>query len=129
MLLFGGQKKDSLTADLIAIDLESLTWFIMPIDSEGGPAAARMSASMVTVKNRIYIFGGLKLHAINSYKTLDTYCIAEYTNHDRKWRWIVRDEPYPEHILSLGYDLGAVPVYGGKKILLMAGRDNDNDVS
>lgn len=129
MLLFGGRKKNALSANLIAVDLENLTWFIIPIDSEGGPATARMSASMVAVKDRIYIFGGMGLHARNSYKTSNTYCVAEYTNHDRKWRWIVRDEPYPEHIPSLGYDLGAVPVYDGKKILLMAGRKDDTDVS
>lgn len=82
-----------------------------------------MSAAMVTVKDQIYIFGGTGPK--NSYKTLDTYCVAEYANHDRKWRWIVRDE----HIPSLGYNLGAVSVYGGRKILLVMGRDNNTDVS
>lgn len=124
MLLFGGQQKNRLCADLIAVDLESLTWFIIPV--EGGSVAARMSASMVTVKDRVYIFGGTGSRCC---RTLDTYSVAEYTNLDRKWQWIVRDEPYPEHVPSLGYDLGVVPVYGGKKILLIAGRDNNTDVS
>lgn len=127
MLVFGGRKNNSLKTDLIAVNLESLVWFYITV--EGGPIVARMSASMVTVKDHIYIFGGLASQAKNAYITLNTFCVAEHTNQDQKWRWIVRDQAYPEHIPSLGYDLGVVPVYDGKKILLIAGRDDDTDVS
>ena len=123
MLLFGGVNKKTLSSDLIAVNLDELTWFIVQV--EGAPVTTRTSSRMVTVGNRVFIFGGVG----GDSKFLDTYCVAEYNNHDMKWRWTVRDKPYPAHVPSLGQNLEAVSVYGGKKILLTAGRDDDQDVS
>ena len=123
MLLFGGRIKKKLSSDLIAVNLEDLTWFIVQVD--GDPVTPRMASSMVTVDNRVFIFGGVGSRD----ETLDNFCVAEYTTHDMKWRWVVRDEQYPRHVPSLGMGLEAISVYGGKKILLLAGRDDDQDVS
>jgi hypothetical protein len=127
MLLFGGRNKKALTSDLVAVNLDDLTWFVIQV--EGDPVIPRRSSSMVTVDNRVFIFGGSGCRGRGDSKILNTYCVAEYTNHDMKWRWVVRDEPFPEHIPSLGQGLNATSVYGGKKILLTPGRDGDDDVS
>lgn len=127
MLLFGGRNKRTLSSELIAVNLDELTWFTIQI--EGAPATPRRSSSMAAIGNRLFIFGGVGLNGGSENKVLNTYCVAEYTNHDMKWRWIVRDKPYPDHVPSLGWDLNATSVYGGKKILLTAGRNGDLDVS
>jgi len=121
MLLFGGRIKKTLSSELIALDIHELTWFV--VQMEGASVVSRMSPIMVTIDRRIFIFGGCGEDG----EILNTYCVAEYTQ--PKWRWIVRDEPYPGHVPSLGLDLDAASVFGGKKILLTAGRDNDADVS
>ena len=127
MLLFGGRNKRAFSSDLIAVNLDDLTWFSVQV--EGGPVIPRRSSSMVTVENRVFIFGGSGSRDRSDANILNTYCVAEYTNHDMKWRWVVRDKPFPDHVPSLGQGLHAISVYGGKKILLTAGRDGDDDVS
>jgi hypothetical protein len=127
MLLFGGRNKRKLSSDLIAVNLDELTWFTIQV--EGASPTPRRSSSMAAIGNRVFIFGGVGLSGGSENKILNTYCVAEYSNHDMKWRWIVRDEPYPDHVPPLGWDLTATSVYGGKKILLTAGRDDDLNVS
>jgi hypothetical protein len=127
LLLFGGRNKETLSRDLIAVNLDELTWFIVQV--EGASVLPRQSSSMVVIDNRLFIFGGIGLSGRRDNEILNSYCVAEYSNHDTKWRWIVRDEQYPDHIPSLGQDSRAISVYGGKKILLTAGRDSDLDVS
>src|SRR5882762_10929409 len=55
MLLFGGRKQlgHKLTSDLIAVNLQELTWFIVSV--EGASVIPRMSPSMITVGNCAYI--------------------------------------------------------------------------
>ncbi|KAJ6588116.1 hypothetical protein B0H19DRAFT_1226040 [Mycena capillaripes] len=93
-LLFGGYDGDSenLTNDLIAVDLDLLTWWF--VDVQGTPLRPRMGASMVVTKY----------------------------SPETRWTWRASDAPIPRGIPVLGYDIQATPVYGGLKILLTQGR-------
>lgn len=113
------------------MDLDTNIWFVVPL--QGGPVRPRMSATMVTIGQRLYIFGGLGWDekARECQEVLDTFSVAECTGdaNDRQWRWLVQDRPYPDGVPSLGFQhLHAMPVYSGKKILLTAGRDDDTEV-
>jgi hypothetical protein len=123
ILIFGGRKNKTVSSDLYAVDVDDLAWWAVRV--EGGPVAARMCASIVAIDTRIYIFGGLTF----AEEAVLSFCVAEYTPDDRRWKWIVCDQPYPQHIPDLGYGGEAIPVYNGKKIMLTGGRTEDTSVS
>ncbi|KAJ6453580.1 hypothetical protein C8R45DRAFT_847062 [Mycena sanguinolenta] len=120
-LLFGGHDTDNPTSELIAVDLDLLIWWVVEV--QGTPLRARMSASMVAVDNRLFIFGGRDDFAGNA-PVIRTYSIAEY-NPRTRWTWRVSDAPLPPDLPPLGYLIQSVPVFNGKKILLTQGRTSD----
>lgn len=103
---------------MIAVDIHDLTWWY--IDIHGGPAERRMGASMVSVNNALYIFGGIQ-SADEDTEPLSSFSIAQYDPRTGEWRWDVANEPYPAHVPNLGVCAAAVPIYKGTKILLMPG--------
>ncbi|KAJ7118440.1 hypothetical protein C8R43DRAFT_934201 [Mycena crocata] len=129
-LLFGGHIRDvGPTSDMIAIDLDLLTWWF--VDVQGAPIRPRMSACMVAVDNKIFIFGGRDKFEENSPASpIRTYSVAQYTPQTR-WTWQTADQPFPPDLPLLGYSIQATPVYGGQKIILTQGRVDDSplDVS
>ncbi|KAK7042619.1 hypothetical protein R3P38DRAFT_2891455, partial [Favolaschia claudopus] len=122
-LLFGGYdlEAEGPTSRLIAIDLDLETWWF--VDVRGAPIRPRMAASMVAIKNRLFIFGGRDNFETGS-PPIGTYSIAEYTA-ETQWTWRVSDAPIPGELPSLGYSIQCVPVFDGQKILLFNGRSSD----
>lgn len=132
LLSFGGRLgiEGSPSQDLVALDLDSLIWSIVPI--QGNAVRGRMSATMVVIGQQIFIFGGLGLNNTTSeYEVLNSFFVAECTCDENygSWAWLVRDQDYPTGVPSLGFDnLQGIPVYDGKKILLTSGRLNSEEV-
>ncbi|KAJ7178187.1 hypothetical protein C8R46DRAFT_988336 [Mycena filopes] len=124
LILFGGfnTTAGNPVSDLVAVDLDSMVWCF--IDIQGAPILPRMSACIVGVKNRLFIFGGRDQFEDKS-PPLRTYSIAEYTQQTR-WTWRVTDAPFPPDLPLLGHTIQATPVYDGQKILLTHGRINDD---
>ncbi|KZP17010.1 hypothetical protein FIBSPDRAFT_747770 [Athelia psychrophila] len=134
LLSFGGRqgKEGPPSQDLIGLDLDSLIWSIIPV--EGGAVRGRMSATMVVVGQKLFIFGGLGWNKdAGECEVVNTFSVAECTGDENygHWMWLVRDLDYPAGVPSLGFcNLQGIPVYEGKKILLTAGRlKNDEPFS
>jgi hypothetical protein len=126
--IFGGRyNTDKISSDLIAIDVDDLEWRIVHVD--GGPVTPRRAAEMTVIGNKLYIFGGDKGFSCNDNDVLNSFSLAEYCCDTDRWTWVVRDEPYPDHVPFLGYQALIAPVYGGKKILLMPGRERIKEAS
>lgn len=117
--LFGGYDTENSTSELIAVDLDLLIWWF--VDVQGTPLRPRLSASMVAVDNRLFIFGGRENFDSPGIRT---YSIAEYTPRTR-WTWRVSDAPLPPDLPLLGYGIQSTPVFNGQKILLTRGRTSD----
>ncbi|KAJ7816349.1 hypothetical protein B0H14DRAFT_1396429 [Mycena olivaceomarginata] len=119
MFLFGGYdpRSKSVTADLIAINLDSLLWWY--VDVRGSPVVPRMSASMVATRNRIFIFGGRSKFE-DECPGISTYSIAVY-NSQVESAWAVSDRPLPSALSPLGYSIRAIPINKGTEILLTRG--------
>ncbi|KAJ6588127.1 hypothetical protein B0H19DRAFT_977992 [Mycena capillaripes] len=125
-LIFGGHDTQNPKNDLIAVDLDLLTWWFAEV--QGTPLRPRMGASMVAINNRLFIFGGRDQFSDDYPPIIRTYSIAEYSPQTR-WTWRVSDAPLPPDLPLLGYNIRATPVYGGQKILLTQGRvHNDNPI-
>lgn len=128
VFVFGGHdpSKNQAMADLIAIDVDDLSWWYVKI--EGGPITGRIQSALVGIENRLYVFGGKeKFTNAGHSPSFASYCVAEYVA-DRGWTWSVRDQPYPPGLPSLGAGGKAIPVYENKKILLTPGRSGDHEV-
>ena len=127
VFLFGGfdYAKDRATSDLIAIDVDNLSWWYVKI--HGGPTNDRIHHAVVGIHNRLYIFGG-KEQFNDEAPCFASYSIAEYSLDEGLWRWVVCDHAYPSHIPALGFGGKVVPVYNGKKILLTPGRNSSSAV-
>ncbi|KAJ7870161.1 hypothetical protein B0H14DRAFT_2726315, partial [Mycena olivaceomarginata] len=119
MFLFGGYDPESQapTANLIAIDLDLLIWWYA--DVCGTPIVPRMSATMVAIKNRLFIFGGRTQWKDDS-PAIATYSIAIY-DPQSQWTWAISDEFMPPETPPLGYGIQAIPIDDGEKILLTRG--------
>jgi hypothetical protein len=121
LMLFGGydHTKSKRSSSLIAIDVDCHSWWW--VRPEGIPVISRLSPTMVAIKNRLYIFGGLQDEVV-----LKSYSIIEYA--DGAWRWIERDRhacypdgsELPSELFAL--TASAVSLYNGKQILLTPGR-------
>jgi Kelch motif len=111
LLVFGGKNEDGdFTADFFCLDLLKLMWSKFVV--EGGSICPRWDASTVVFQNKLYIFGG------SGKENLHTYSVAEFSSSLNTWTWQIIDKP-------LGGDLSssrlmAVPLYGGRKILIIA---------
>ncbi|KAJ7140061.1 hypothetical protein C8R43DRAFT_1018808 [Mycena crocata] len=124
-MLFGGSDDArNVKSDMIAVDLDLLTWWVVNVQGNPiHPIRPRLSASMVAINDRLFIFGG-RDEFEDDYDPprppplIPTYSIAHYTA-QTGWRWQFSDLPAP---LNLGYSIQATPVYNGQKILLMQGR-------
>jgi hypothetical protein len=126
MFLFGGHDPGSqrTTADLIAIDLDSFIWWYA--DVGGTPILPRMSASMIALRNQLFIFGGRR-EDDDSCPGIGTYSIAVYDPHTQ-WTWTVSDAPIPVNICPLGYGIQATPIADGEMILLTRGWVENTEV-
>ena len=125
MFLFGGHDPESqrTTADLIVIDLELFIWWYA--DVRGTSIVPRLSASMVAIKDQLFIFGGRSKWEDDS-PGIGTYSIAEYSP-QTQWTWTISDIPIPPNIPPLGYGIQATPI-DGRNILLTRGWVGDAEV-
>ncbi|KAK0194615.1 hypothetical protein F5146DRAFT_444383 [Armillaria mellea] len=120
VFLFGGYDGTEINSQLIAINVNTKVWSVVPVE---GTVAPRMDAAMVGIGNRLYVFGGRQRFDHDS-SNLNSYSIAECT--DARWKWICKDVPYPPHVPDLGFGGKALTVYGGKQVLLTVGRISTN---
>lgn len=132
IFLFGGTiaqgRNERTSSDLYSIDLDSLVWEKM--DIQDGPIVGRIQSSLIVVDNFLYIFGGKPRHDISKRSAippLASYSIAEYMPATKIWRWVVRDQAYPENVPAI-VEGNAISVYDGKKILLTSGRPGEKEV-
>ena len=128
LLLFGGYDANSeqVSSKLIVIDLRHLEWWYQPV--EGGVPTGRIDPTMVTVGQKLYIFGGYRRFGGDFGDPHNSYCIASLSDDGKAWSWEVRDVPYSEKIPP-GTRLGrATPIYNGTKILLTKWRTTNDDV-
>ncbi|KAJ7030594.1 hypothetical protein C8F04DRAFT_1236417 [Mycena alexandri] len=131
LFIFGGQVNGTdendlgeISSELIAIDVDSLKWWV--VDVAGGGVAPRRESSLVVVKDQLFIFGG-RTQADGQFESTESYSIC--TLRAGQWTWDVRDEPYPDHMPALGFCGDAVVIQDGnaQKILLTVGcTDPDN---
>jgi hypothetical protein len=127
IFLFGGRHGKKIKSDLIAIDIDNLLWWVVPV--EGGSVSPRMDAAMVAIGTRIHIFNGLRQFDPDEvYYAMDSFSIIDYDPKTCQWRWLVCDQIYPPDLPDMGSSTCAVPVYDGKQILLIAGRKQDDGV-
>ena len=120
--LFGGDKDGRAVSSLVVIDVDHHLWW--EVD---GAVTPRINAASVGIGNRLYIFGGYEVPFGNT--TFRSYSIVEY-NANGDWIWVVQDRPYPASLPAIpSIDTAAVSLYGGKKILLMPGRETQKGVS
>ncbi|KAF7305250.1 hypothetical protein HMN09_00775800 [Mycena chlorophos] len=127
LIFFGGQPRgaNAACADLICVDVQRLRWWKVLIN--GPLPRGRTGAAMVAHDKRLFIFGGRSSREDNA-EVLDSFSIATFDSQRRQWSWTVADEPMPlSPGTSLGYQLGATLVYGGKKVLLMQGHLTEQD--
>ncbi|KAJ7795496.1 hypothetical protein B0H14DRAFT_2391580, partial [Mycena olivaceomarginata] len=125
MFLFGGHdpKSKKVTADLIAINMDSFIWWYVEIP---GSPAPRMSATMVAIRNKIFIFGGRNKFEDDS-SGIAAYSMAVY-NPQAGWTWAVSDRPLPSTLSPLGYSIRATPMDNGAEILLTRGYVDNSEV-
>ncbi|KAJ7792690.1 hypothetical protein B0H14DRAFT_3562575, partial [Mycena olivaceomarginata] len=119
MFLFGGHDPESQapTANLISIDLDLFIWWYT--DVRGTPIVPRMSATMLAIRNRLFIFAGRTQWNDDS-PAIATYSVAIYDQQGR-WTWAILDESMPSETPPLGYGIQAIPIDDGEKILLTRG--------
>ncbi|KAF7331240.1 hypothetical protein MKEN_00001000 [Mycena kentingensis (nom. inval.)] len=116
LMIFGGFDGDSSTAGLICVDPTNRTWSNVVL--AGRAPRPRIDAAIVAHKNSLFIFGGREEPGdIRAAKVISTYSVATL-GESGQWTWSVTDERMP----NLGSHIQACPVYGGKMILLTAGR-------
>ena len=128
LLLFGGYDADSeqVSSKLIVVDLRHLEWWYQPV--EGGVPTGRINPTMVTIGQKLYVFGGYRRYGGEFGDPHHSYCIASLSDDGKAWSWEVRDVPYSEKIPP-GTILGrATPIYNGTKILLTKWRTTNDDV-
>ncbi|KAJ7856957.1 hypothetical protein B0H14DRAFT_703945, partial [Mycena olivaceomarginata] len=82
MFLFGGHDPESQapTANLISIDLDLFIWWYT--DVRGTPIVPRMSATMLAIRNRLFIFAGRTQWNDDS-PAIATYSVAIYNQQGR----------------------------------------------
>jgi hypothetical protein len=126
MFLYGGHDcdTDTVKGDLIAVDLDHLMWWFVPID----PGVPRFAACMVAVGQSLYIFGGCRHSAQGEGEEdiIRSFSVVEYVTETGTWNWQIPERGYD---IDLGYDIGGMAVFEGQKILLLAGRNNNKEVS
>ena len=128
MFIYGGYDShtDTVKGDLIAVDLDHLMWWFVAID----PGVPRFAACMVAVDQSLYIFGGCRDSAQGEgEEDLDiirSFSVVEYVTETGTWNWKIPERAYD---IDLGYDFGGIAVFEGQKILLLAGRNDDKEVS
>ncbi|KAG8924588.1 hypothetical protein FRC02_010339, partial [Tulasnella sp. 418] len=155
LLVFGGSEPSTLspqysisTNSLIALDLDenSLTWNyvdttvnILPRHDEDKTAVKQLkgvlprsgSGSFIH-EEKLFIFGGYRTFLQHdfesdwSWELLDSYSILDLV----ELKWIVCDQPYPEHVGSLGYYLNIYvpPCFGGNKVLICRSKIEDDTI-
>ncbi|KAG5652029.1 hypothetical protein H0H81_006520 [Sphagnurus paluster] len=113
ILLYGGfnEREDAPTRNFYMIDIDRSRWWKVDVPGHIPP---RVDATMVFIKDTLYIFGG---------RRQESYSMAQF-NSEHAWDWIVTREPYPAHIV-LGYPGDSISVFGGDKILLLPGYPNE----
>ncbi|KAK7014686.1 hypothetical protein R3P38DRAFT_2787519 [Favolaschia claudopus] len=102
---------------LADVDLNSFAWFNIAIP--GPIPVPKLSATMVAVENRLFVFGGRTKYEDDS-PFLSTFSVACYNGKDG-WSWQCVDHQYPPHIPNLGCSVQAAVINDGKTILLHKG--------
>lgn len=126
IFLFGGyDPKNGPTSSVIVVDPDTLTWWYLDIKGEG--VRPRISPIATSVGNDFFIFGGYERFKGNG-GPFDSYNILNYTPGTGTWQWKVRDKSY-KNLVTTNHVFGtAIPVYEGIKILLLPGRNTEDDV-
>ncbi|KAG5636333.1 hypothetical protein H0H81_008384 [Sphagnurus paluster] len=78
-------------------------------------ASQRAVTQRWLVDNTLYIFGGA------DEKYAKSYSVATFDPVAHTWSWPIHRKEYPAHVPVLGTAAEIVPVFGGKKILLLPG--------
>ncbi|KAF8064938.1 hypothetical protein FPV67DRAFT_1500806 [Lyophyllum atratum] len=116
IILFGGLDiTENPTSDMYVIDIDRHRWWKVDVPENVVP---RVDHEMVSIENRLYIFGGRPGH--------DSYSVVEFNPVTLSWSWPVQDRPYPDDLrIALGWSGGVVPIHGGREILLLPGISDD----
>lgn len=120
ILIFGGYDVDDeeTSGKLIVVNLRHLEWWYQTI--EGGPVEGRINPTIVTIDQKLYIFGGYR-HFERDGAPHASYSIAALAD-GTTWRWEARDVPYPQNVPKGSIFGKAEPIYDGGKILLLPWR-------
>ena len=59
---------------LIAVDLNHLEWWVVPVN--GGPIPARIKPVLIAIEHRIFIFGGDAKYCEVDPQSFRTYCMV-----------------------------------------------------
>ncbi|KAF8056282.1 hypothetical protein FPV67DRAFT_1787111 [Lyophyllum atratum] len=116
IILFGGLDiTENPTSDMYMIDIDRHRWWKVDVPENVVP---RVDHEMVSIENRLYIFGGLPGH--------DSYSVVEFNPFNLSWSWPVIDRPYPDDLRRvLVWSAGVVPIHGGREILFLPGISDD----
>lgn len=137
IFIFGGYdpKAKTSTSRVIVIDPDALIWWYLNIKGEG--VNPRISPTATSIGNEVYIFGGYTRFGEDC-GPLSSYSVLSCIPGTGAWEWRVRDRSYwyipngsdqSASPVPTNHAFGAaIPVYEGKKILLLPGRHTRNDV-
>lgn len=125
------------SARVIVVDPDNLSWWYLEV--EGNPLRPRIHPAVASVGDSVYVFGGYaRLEPKCDPLPHNSFSILALNQDNDSWRWKVRDRPYskPSHTNQLyinpipqDHAFGAaIPLYNGKKILLLPGRHTEDDV-
>lgn len=121
------------------VDPDNLSWWYLEV--EGNPLRPRIHPAVASVGDSVYVFGGYaRLEPKCDPLPYNSFSILafKFDLSKKSWRCKVQDRSYtnPCHTNHLyinpipqGHAFGAaIPLYGGKKILLLPGRHTEDDV-
>lgn len=130
---------DKPSARVIVVDPDRLSWWYLKI--EGDPVCPRIHPAVASIGDNIYVFGGYACF-VEEYeegqeqeeqdcKPYNSFSVLTYNPHNCSWHWKIRDRSY--NVSSGDYPIpdnhpfgAAIPVYGGKKVLLFPGRHSES---
>ncbi|KAG5652030.1 hypothetical protein H0H81_006521 [Sphagnurus paluster] len=122
LLLFGGLDRAEVpTSNFYVIDIDTYKWWQVETPEDILP---RVGATMTFVNNLLYIFGG-------QHEASNTFSVVQFDPAKLTWGWTIRDRPYPSNVPLMGYAGDVIPLYDGKKFLLLPGyiQEDSDEVS
>ncbi|KAH9486360.1 hypothetical protein JR316_0000424 [Psilocybe cubensis] len=129
--MFGGYdlEADKPSARVIIINPSATEWWYEEHLDIGGPTPC-ISPSLVTVGNKIYIFGGYQSYNVDPMPCY-SYSVLEWEPSSATsrslWSWKCCNNPYKQPMPEKTIIGEALSVYNGKFILLAPGKTNEHD--